>query len=86
MARFKVYCTGNGLSNMSINSFLRYLHDRSFPDEFRKILDEIVVDIPFDMYMKYAYKNQSAIIKNKYNDNTYYTEKTFLTAYSRPDK
>jgi hypothetical protein len=62
MARFKVYCV-NGL--MTINSFLRYLHDRSFPDEFRKIIDEIVVDISFELYMKYAYKNQPAIEKNK---------------------
>lgn len=49
MARFKAYCAGNSSTNMSINSFLRYMHDRSFPGEFRKIIDAIVVDIPFDL-------------------------------------
>jgi hypothetical protein len=49
MARFKSYCAGGSATNMSINSFLRYLHDRSFPGEFRKIIDQIVVDIPFDL-------------------------------------
>jgi len=49
MARFKAYCAGNASTNMSINSFLRYMHDRSFPPEFRKIIDDIVVDIPFDL-------------------------------------
>lgn len=69
MARFKAYCAGGSASNMSINSFLRYMHDRSFPEDFRKIIDEIVVDIPFDLYMKYAYKNQPAVVKNKYAKN-----------------
>lgn len=81
LGRFNNYTKGTKYSTLSMDYFLRFLHDRTFPNGFRGIIDEIMVDIPFDKYIKYAWIEWGNGDQEKPGDHKvkWYTEKTFLT-------